>query len=124
MILFKDDHHRPAYDALDFRVKIFAEMFEAACSEKGGHATVTDVNTPGVHMEGSPHYDGRAVDFRLDPFTLEEAEAWAQKINSRFSRSDGKLIAITGKLDPLGKHNDHVHIQVPRPKHSWGTIRV
>jgi len=69
------------------------------------------------------HGVGRGLDFRVTTnglFTHKEADQIAAFINRTWMYDPYRRwlkIAIFGALDPKGKHNDHIHIQVhPRTK--------
>lgn len=122
---FKEPSDSVKYDSLDFRIRFFVRV---AChwsqSKLSPLVTVTDINTPGVHMEGSAHYDLRAIDLRLGGLGINQWEEFGQWINDCFDYGKGLKIVLVGRLDPKGGHNDHVHIQVPGPYQKEGRIKL
>lgn len=117
-VLFKTPQVEQAMSLLDWRFhKVFIPLLQLQAKALGyDQITITDINTPRVHMEGSPHYEGRAIDVRIVPFTLIELEEFADWINDTFDYGfAGYKVALVGRTDPKGKHQDHLHLQVPRP---------
>lgn len=73
----------------------------ANTSEKLGLTLVITSGTDGVHMSGSKHYNGDALDVRISNLTPAEL---------RSTLSD-----LTSRLSPLGfqviLEDDHIHIE-------------
>lgn len=124
--LFKEDEDVASYPNLDFRLReillpLFAWYFRHKFVTR--FPTITSI-TSGQHSSAT-HAEFRAVDLRLDPMTLDEVEKFAEWINTYFSfGAQGFKVALVGKLDPKGQHNDHLHLQVPRPCKREGHISL
>ncbi len=124
MFTFKHDEDRLSYDSLDWRLRrLFIPMVDQ-WFKSHGHDTFTITSiTSGAHTSAT-HREYRAVDIRLAPLTLQDLEAFAIWVNSCFSFLPGYEVAIVGRVDPKGGHNDHLHIQVPRPYRKDGRISL
>lgn len=110
-------------EALDFRVKAIVKMARVWATSRGHRViTITDIDTPGIHMDNGPHYDQRAVDFRIAPLTLEEWEEFGAWVDRFLDYGRGYRAVVVGRLDSRGRHNDHAHIQVPYPYLVKGTV--
>lgn len=124
MIQFKNKADEAKYPFLDYRLKWILELAGAWFSNHNCPVLlVTDFDTPGVHMPGSAHYDRRGGDLRR-PAVLSVCEEFAMFVNKFFDYGNHKLVVIVGSLDPAGKHDDHIHIQVPSPYRNQGKINL
>ena len=116
---FKHREDEAAWGTIDAfaRWLTFSLWYYARAADGVSHLLISSVVTPAAGRVSLTHEEGRAVDvsFREGGLTLETAEAWAEWINSGFYGPGGMKLAVVGKLDPAGRHNDHVHIQTPRP---------
>lgn len=120
---FKSASDAPKFGELDIRVRFWVEAVRLYADDLGFAAvTVTDIDTPGIHMRTSAHYDRRAVDLRLAPFSLRQLERLAEWLNKTFVRSDRKRVALVGRLDPARAHNDHLHLQAQAPTRRTGDV--
>lgn len=68
----------------------------------------------------SPHGWHRAIDLRVRDWPPNEAQRVAYWLNTRFRYSTleskaGLWVCLFGTYDPLGGHDDHMHLQVPPP---------
>lgn len=123
-IQFKDRVDEPKWPALDFRLRWLAELADLWFGlHDHSVILVTDVDTPGIHMDGSPHYDHRGLDLRL-PGTLAEAEAFADWLNRIVTYDGTRVCVLVGKYDPHHQHDDHIHLQVPGPYRPRGRVRL
>lgn len=116
--------------ALDARLQWLLELASMwVCRNNAGVLMVTDVDTPGVH-KAKCHYDKRAVDLSIVPLSLAHWERFADWLNQTLCfgqvSPDGRELVpvLVGKWDENGKHNDHVHLQVPGPYQAEGRIRL
>jgi hypothetical protein len=122
---FKERKDEAKYPLLDFRLRHLVGEYLYWCFERRVIVVlVTDVDTPGVHMAGSPHYAGRAIDLSIHEIGLPAAEAFADWVNAAYGYSDTHNAAICGKWDPAGRHNDHLHLQVPGAYRATGKIQL
>ncbi|MCC6899728.1 MAG: hypothetical protein IT377_12180 [Polyangiaceae bacterium] len=120
-LAFKSDRDAPKLALLDVRIRFWVEVVRLYADDHGfGTVTVTDVDTPGVHMRSSAHYDRRAIDLRVAPFSLRQLERLGEWMNKAFLRSDRKRVALVGRLDPAHAHNDHLHLQAQAPTRQVG----
>lgn len=118
-LLFKLEADAAKIRLLDFRLRALLEIVRLAASP--GAITVTDVDSIGVHMSGGPHYDRRAIDLRVAPFSEAQALALCSWLNATFYNL-GRPVALFGAIDPRSQHDDHIHLQVPRPYTGAGLI--
>lgn len=124
-LLFKDDRDRQVWPQLDYRLRrLIVPMLQHYARAHGFEdVTVTSIIT-GEHVS-STHEELRAVDIRLIPVgdtkLLEDFSIW---INDCFSFLPGYNVALCGRTDPKGKHEDHLHLQVPRPYRPDGKISL
>lgn len=124
-LTFKHSGDERKYFDLDFRVHFIVDLFRYVhITNATPTLVVTDIDTEGIHMPNSPHYHKRAVDLRI-PYgkmtLMEDAGDW---VNGFLDYGRGYKAVLVGKLDPNGRHNDHVHIQVPGPYRIAGSIKL
>jgi hypothetical protein len=125
MIQFKQRGDEPKYAQLDFRVRHLVELFHWFSNNHNAPCVlVTDINTPGVHMAGGPHDRLQAVDLSIRTLGLPKAVEFAKYLNSVYDYGRGFNVALCGEIDPHGKHDDHLHLQVPPPYQLNGRIEL
>lgn len=71
--------------------------------------TITDFDTQGVHMDGSRHYVGEAVDVRSKSMTMQQKEWFRQALDMALG-SRRFYFAIEKPSTP----SEHWHIQVKK----------
>ena len=121
---FLNDGDEEKYPDLDYRLKFILTIYVFFLKANGIYTlTFTDFDTPGVHST-SCHYDRRAVDVRLPGGRLELAEAIAECLNQNLLFGGGHVCALVGRFDPSGKHDNHIHFQVPAPYRNRGNISL
>lgn len=123
VIRFKQAADAGKMAGLDFRLLFLVDLLQLYAASLGYDTlTVTDVDTPGIHMKASAHYRNGALDFRVAPFTPAQLLTFAQWLNKSFDYGGGKRVALYLSEDPSGGHKDHLHLQVPRPHLARGRI--
>ena len=99
--------HNPLLVRIVFEVDGFAQH------EFRANVCITSIHRP--HNLKSVHAYWRGVDIGLYSSKLkhEQMEQLAEWINLgwNYSRTADKLVALFGKHDPSGRHNDHMHLQ-------------
>lgn len=114
----------PKLESLDFRLKMLLDFLSLYAADRlVYYLTITDVDTPEIHIPASAHYDRRAIDIRLQPLGLKNLEEWAEYINALFKYPNHR-VALVGRTDPTHQHNDHLHLQVPGPYRAEGRISL
>lgn len=125
MIQFKQREDEQKWAFFDFRLKFLVELFDLwGRARTTPCVLVTDLDTPGVHLEHGPHYRKQAADLSIRSLGLAQAEEFAKWVNALFDYGRGFKVAIVGSIDPSGSHDDHLHIQIPPPYKAMGKVRL
>ena len=102
--------------SLDGRLQVVLELLALWCVRHNAPTLrITDVDTPGVHSPAGPHYRKQAIDVGFGPLGLADFERFAAWVNASLSYGRGFHVAVVGRFDRLGRHNTHMHLQVPPP---------
>lgn len=75
-------------------------------------------------MQNGPHYRRQAIDIGFGPLTREDCEAFARWLNGTLDYGRGFHVAVVGSFDPRGRHDTHMHLQVPPPFQAERTIKI
>jgi hypothetical protein len=107
------DQFKQLRDRNPLLARIVFEVDGFAQQEFRANIAITSIHRP--NNLKSVHAYWRGVDIGLYSSRLkrEQLEEVAEWINNgwSYSRTADKLVALFGKHDPGGRHNDHMHLQ-------------
>ncbi len=86
----------------------FLKLEEMIKQEFPGRQIIITSGMDGQHMPGSKHYDGKAIDFVVEPLTIEESK----KIEE-LAKKAGFDVYNEYIYDSPYKTGPHMHIQIP-----------
>jgi hypothetical protein len=120
---FKNPDDEPKLPLLDWRLRFLLRLVLTWAGTHGiATVVVTDIDSP-VKRVGREHQEHRALDLRLLLRSLDLSEELAAWLNDLFDAA-GHPVAVVGKVDPTGHHDDHIHLQVSPPFQAAGKIAL
>lgn len=107
---------------LDFRLQQIIGYWKLWCGQYCCPVIeITDIDGPG-HLKNGPHYRKQAADLWIHGLGLPRSEEFADFINGFYAYGRGYNCAVVGRWDAEGKHDNHLHLQVPPPYAGSGRI--
>ena len=119
---FKSSQQEKEYERLDYRLRFLVDVAVQWSSSKT--APVVIVTSVYRDSTTSVHGDYRGIDLRIHPLGLNKWVEFAEWVNNHVDYGRGYVPALIGHFDPKGKHNDHIHLQVPGPYQAKGKLRL
>lgn len=118
-IQFKQRGDEAKWFTLDFRLRFILQYINGRFYDYLIPVVlITDLDTPGIHMENGPHYRKQGADVSIGSIGEGKAKILADEINAMFDYGRGfKVAMVHGEVM-------HLHLQVPPPYCQEGHVKL